>query len=230
MQAGVRCRRRRLSVRLQMCPKGAILADMADARGEECVLSGLGTGTGALIVPADLAGRWYVAHTRARHEKALAGELTRMGIYNHLPLALHVTRSLRSNRISRSLVPVFPGYVFFNGTEDQRYMALRTNRIANVLNVVNQEQLLKELRQVHRLLEERGQFAVVPRIQEGQWGRIIAGPLLGLEGIVVGYSGRFRLCMNVTILGQSVSVEVNYDQVEPIDAPGYVRGETLPMP
>lgn len=195
---------------------------MSDVHSDECILSGPGAGAGALIVPADLAGRWYVAHTRARHEKALALELTRMGIYNHLPLALHVTRSPRTNRISRSLVPVFPGYVFFNGSEEQRYMALRTNRIAHVLSVVNQEQFLTELRQVHRLLEERGQFAVVPRIQEGRWGRIIAGPLLGLEGVVVRYRGRFRLCMNVTILGQSVSVEVDYDQVEPIDPPDYL--------
>ena len=148
-----------------------------------------------------------------------------MGIYNHLPLALHVTRSPRTNRISRSLVPVFPGYVFFNGTEEQRYLALRTNRIANVLKVVNQEQFVAEMRQVHHLLQERGDFAVVPRIQEGQWGRIIAGPLVGLEGVVVRYSNRFRLCMNVTILGQSVGVEVGYDHVEPIDAPTYAAGQ-----
>ncbi len=205
-----------------MCPAGAILAGMSNApRSDELVLSGVGAGVGTLIIPADLPGRWYVAHTRARHEKALAEELARMGIYNHLPLGLHVTRSPRTNRISRSLVPVFPGYVFFNGTEEQRYMALRTNRVAHVINVVNQEQLVVELRQVQRLLEERGDFAVVPRIQEGQWGRIIAGPLVGLEGIVVRYSSRFRLCMNVSILGQSVGVEVAYDQVEPMDAPSF---------
>ncbi len=74
---------------------------------------------------------------------------------------------------------------------------------------------------MQRLLEERGDFAVVPRIEEGQWGRIIAGPLVGLEGIVLKYSGRFRVCMNVSILGQSVAVEVDYDHVEPMDAPTY---------
>lgn len=198
---------------------------MTDTHSDESVLSGAGGGGGALVIPADLPGRWYVAHTRARNEKILAEELTRFGVYNYLPLGQHVTRSSRTNRISRSLVPVFPGYVFFNGTEEQRYLALRTNRVANVLDVVNQDQLLAELRQVHRLLEERGDFAVIPRILEGQWGRIIAGPLVGLEGIVVRYSSRFRVCMNVTILGQCVGVEVDYDVIEPIDAPAYLAGQ-----
>lgn len=198
-----------------------MLACMSEDCTNETILSGLGGGTGALIIPADLPGRWYVAHTRARNEKILAEEMSRLGIYSHLPLALHTTRSPRTNRISKSLVPVFPGYVFFNGTEEQRYLALRTNRIANVLNVANQDQLLAELRQVHRLVEDRGDFAVVARMQEGTWGRIIAGPLVGLEGIVIRYSGRYRLCMNVSILGQAVAVEVDYDHVEPIDSPSY---------
>ncbi|HPD31075.1 MAG TPA: transcription termination/antitermination NusG family protein [Phycisphaerae bacterium] len=195
---------------------------MADSHSGECVFSGVGGESDALVIRADLPGRWYVAHTRARNEKILAEELSRFGIYNYLPLALHVTRSSRTNRISRSLIPIFPGYVFFHGSEEQRYLALRTNRVANVLDVVNQNQLLAELRQVHRLLQERGDFAVIPRIQKGQWGRIIAGPLVGLEGIVVRYAGRYRVCMNVTILGQCVGVEVDYDLVEPIDAPAYL--------
>ncbi|MGQ9652348.1 MAG: transcription termination/antitermination NusG family protein [Phycisphaerae bacterium] len=189
-------------------------------------MSGVGGGSDPLVIRVDLPGRWYVAHTRARHEKILAEELSRFGVYSYLPLALHVTRSSRTNRISRSLVPVFPGYVFFHGTEEQRYLALRTNRIANVLDVVNQDQLLAELTQVHRLLQERGDFAVIPRIQEGKWGRIMAGPLVGLEGIVVRYCSRYRVCMNVTILGQCVGVEVDYDLIEPIDAPKYLTGRS----
>jgi len=31
--------------------------------------------------------------------------------------------------------------------------------------------------------------------------------------------------MNVTILGQCVGVEVDYDVIEPIDAPAYLAGQ-----
>ncbi len=170
----------------------------------------------------DLAGQWYVAHTRSRHEKILAKELSRMGICNYLPLTRRVTRSVATHRISRSVVPLFPGYVFFNGTEEQRYQTLTTNRVANVLDVPNQDQLVAELLHIQHLLENTQEFLLANRLKVGEWARIIAGPLCGLEGIVTRYSGRLRLAMNVTILGQSVSVEVDHDVVERTDPPAYL--------
>jgi len=174
-------------------------------------------------IPLDLPGRWYVAHSRSRNEKILAKELTRWGIFNYLPLAHRQTRSSVTGRISRSMVPLFSGYVFFNGNEEQRYQALRTNRIAQVLDVPNQEQLVTELQHIHTLLTQDEDFFVAPRIRVGDWGRIIAGPLRGLEGVVTQHSGRLRLTLNVTILGQSVNVEVDSGNVEPIDPPAYVN-------
>jgi transcription antitermination factor NusG len=170
-------------------------------------------------ITARLPGYWYVAHTRSRHEKILSTELGRLGIFNYLPLTLSATRSPTTGRVSRSLVPVFPGYVFFKGTEEQRYLALTTNRVANVLAVANQEQLVAELLQVQRLLDNADEFLVARRLRVGEWARIIAGPLRGLEGVITRHAGRLRLAMNVTILGQSVSVEVEHDLVEQIDPP-----------
>jgi transcription antitermination factor NusG len=146
--------------------------------------------------------------------------LTRLGVFNYLPLTSRTTRSAATRRLSRSQVPVFPGYVFFNGSVDQRYLALRTNRIARVLDVVNQEQLVGELKRVHFLLTQTDVFEVANRLAVGEWGRITSGPLRGLEGVVTHYAGRVRLWMNVTILGQSVHTQVDADAVERIDAPG----------
>lgn len=170
---------------------------------------------------ADLPGLWYVAHTRSRQEKILSGELTKLGVFNYLPLAERTTRSPATRRLSRSVVPVFPGYVFFKGSEEQRYLALRTNRIANVLEVPGQEQLLSELVHVQHLLASTDEFVIGQRLNVGDCGRITAGALEGLEGIVTRHAGRLRLAMNVTILGQSVSVEVDHEIVERIDPPTY---------
>lgn len=177
---------------------------------------------GEAIVPELVfveGGRWYVAHTRSRNEKILAQELGRLHIPHYLPLATRTTRSPATRRISQSLVPVFPGYVFFHGTEDQRYSALRTNRIAQVLTVTDQVQLVTELNNVRHLLACQHDFSVASRLQVGDWGRITVGPLQGLEGVVTAASGRLRLTINVTILGQSVCVEVDREAVEKIDPP-----------
>ncbi len=177
----------------------------------------------AQSIPTGVSGVWYVAHTRARNEKALAHDLTRWQIPCYLPLISRKTRSSRTGRISRSQVPVFPGYVFFNATEPQRYQSLTTNRIAKLLIVPQQEQLLAELERIELLLRSDEGFDVVQRLQAGDWARITVGPLQGLEGVIVRAAGRWRLSMNVTILGQSVQVEVDRDHVERIDPPTWAE-------
>ncbi len=177
-----------------------------------------------LILQPDPAGVWYVAHTRARNEKALAGDLGKLRIHNYLPLMPRVTRSPVTRRVSRSLVPVFPGYVFFFAAPEQRYLALRTNRIARVLEVPDQTQLIAELRQVDLLVASGRTLEVANTLKAGEWGRIVAGPLQGLEGVVERVSGQCRLHMNVTILGQSVNVEVDSGNVERIDPPSVAPG------
>lgn len=178
---------------------------------------------GSSSLPTNVSGRWYVAHTRSRQEKKLAQDLDRFGIPHYLPTTARATRSARTRRMSRSLVPIFPGYVFFNGTDDQRYQALTTNRIANVLEVHNQDQLVTELMHLQYLLASECEFSISKRLKVGDWGRIIAGPLGGVEGVVEKLLGRWRLYMNVTILGQCAGVEVEKNNVEKIDPPPCAR-------
>lgn len=187
---------------------------------EQHLLAGCLEGTGEIVTVS--GARWYVAHTRSRNEKILAEELGRLRVPYYLPLAQRITRSPSTKRISKSFIPVFPGYVFFNASEEQRYTALRTNRIAHVLDVPDQVQIVRELTQIQALLATQKDFSVLPKLKKGDWGRITSGSLMGLEGVITQLSGRFRLTMNVTILGQSVSVEVERHTVEKIDPPAYV--------
>jgi len=174
-----------------------------------------------VAIPDGLAGQWWVAHTRARHEKALCDDLARMGIFSYLPLAEHITRSPRSRRLSRALVPVFTGYCFFNATEEERYRAMTTNHIATTLIVPDQPELVSELRSIHRVLAVGAGFEQARTVREGDWVRISVGPLEGVEGVVAQWRPRLRMELNVHILGQSVSVEVDAGMVEKIEPPSY---------
>jgi transcription antitermination factor NusG len=163
----------------------------------------------------DFIGQWWVAHTRSRNEKALAHDLIGKKISYFLPMSWKVRR--RSHRTIRSLLPLFTGYLFFCGEEDQRIETLRTNRVASLIEVKNQEKFLRELVQIEQALRAGAPLTPYRYIKAGQRCQVIAGPLLGLEGIVVTTKGATRLVLQINMLGQAASVEIDIDMIEVIE-------------
>ena len=173
-------------------------------------------------IPPGLGGQWWVAHTKPRNEKALALDLRARDVIFYLPLCRRETRSKATGRLTRSIVPVFTGYLFFNGNDDQRCLALTTNRIANTLAVHDQEELVRHLRHVQQVLCTGTQFQWQGSLQAGDWARVVAGSLAGVEGVVHQRLAGLRLALNVTMLGQSISVEVAENLIEKIDPPAAI--------
>lgn len=172
-------------------------------------------------IPSGLMGRWWVAHTRPRNEKALALDLRALGVFSYLPLSPRMTHSRNTGRASHSIVPVFPGYVFFNADSEQRRIALTTNRIAGTLEVANQRELIGQLWQIQRLLCSGSEFQWGGALVVGDWVRVVAGTLMGIEGVIAKRLKRSRLALNVQMLAQSVVVEVDRELLERIDGPSF---------
>lgn len=164
---------------------------------------------------ADFDGPWWVAHTKARNEKALAWQLVSKQVPYFLPMHWKVSKS--RGRTIRSLLPLFSGYLFFCGDDNARLEVLKTNRTANILVVEDRQTLVQELLPIEKLLK-LGQ-PVIPHeyIKIGQRCRVSAGPLAGAEGIVVQTSKETRLVLQVDMLGQAASVEIDLDMVEKLD-------------
>ncbi len=158
---------------------------------------------------------WWVLHTRARNEKAVARDLTRAHIEHYLPL--FQVRRPRSRRPQPTTLPLFPGYVFLYGCEQARAYALRTNRVANVLSVPDQPQFEHELRQIYRVVESGTPVDLHPGLQEGSRCRITTGGLSGVEGVVVQRCNVSRVHLAATFLGQSAVIEVDTSWVELLD-------------
>lgn len=164
---------------------------------------------------ADFEGTWWVAHTKSRNEKALANQLVVRDVSYFLPMHWKVSKS--RGRTLRSLLPLFPGYLFFCGDEHARLEVLKTNRAANIIEVTGQKQLVAELLPIEKLLK-LGQ-PVIPHeyIKIGQKCRVAAGPLTGTEGIVIRTPKETRLVLQVDMLGQAASIEIDFDMVEKIE-------------
>ena len=65
---------------------------------------------------AERRGRWWVAHTKARCEKAFAGDLLPGRVAYFLPMTERA--SVSGGRKRRGMMPLFPSYVFFCGEAD----------------------------------------------------------------------------------------------------------------
>jgi len=164
---------------------------------------------------ATLAGQWWVAHVRARQEKALARDLARSSIAYFLPM--YELRRTSRGRSWRATLPLFPGYVFFCGDEDDRLGAVKTSRIAKIIDVPDQQRLIGELTAIHRLTESGMSVDPYPSLTTGRRCRVRSGPLRGVEGAVTRRKGKSRFVVEVSILGQGAAVEIDGDLLEPVD-------------
>lgn len=160
--------------------------------------------------------RWWAVYTLSRREKDLIRRLRAMQIAHYCPFIRKRTRS-PGGRVRTSFVPLFDGYVFMLGTEDDRMQALTTNCIARCLPVPDGRELAHDLRQIRRLIESDAPLTPEARIEPGQRVRIKSGSLAGLEGMVIGRRGAERLLVAVAFLQKGASIQLEDYQVERID-------------
>jgi hypothetical protein len=91
---------------------------------------------------------------------------------------------------------------------------LKTNRLVNILEVIDQEGLVRDLRQVHRMLSSGLEIEPEATAPIGGRVRIASGPLTGLVGTVVRRGKRDHFVAVVQILGLGATVALEDWQVE----------------
>lgn len=158
--------------------------------------------------------RWRVLYTKSRQEKALARELRASTVPFYLPL-IPKESVMRGRRVV-SHIPLFTGYVFLLGNEDERLRTLQTNRISRILDVDDAGSLVHDLRQVQQLIASGAPLTVESRLEPGNRVRVKHGAFAGLEGTVLQRRGKTRLLVAVNFLQQGASVEVEDFFLEPI--------------
>ncbi len=164
---------------------------------------------------ADFDGRWWVAHTKSRFEKALAWNLFRHNISYFLPMLDRVRISGGKKR--RMLMPLFPSYVFFCGTEEHCRTVMETNRVCQIVEVVDQFRLIEELGAIAKVLQNQTPLDPYPHLAEGNRCRITAGAFEGIEGVVVQRNRTARIVLSVGILAQGAVIEIDADLLEPLN-------------
>lgn len=158
--------------------------------------------------------RWWVVRTKSRQEKALAWSLKGLGIDYFLPLVPKPQKC--KGRMRTSIAPLFNGYLFFKGTEEQRINALKTSRVAQIIEVEAQKQIEKELTSLAIATEEQSDLQLCDFVKRGQRVKIVSGPFMGMNGIVKTKKNKKRVILNIDAIRQAVVVEIDIDQARPI--------------
>ncbi len=162
----------------------------------------------------DESRRWWAVYTKPRQEKALARQLVSFQVPFYLPLVAR-DHLFRGRRV-QSYVPLFGGYIFLFGDENERVKSLTTNRILTLLPVEDQEQLVHDLGQVARLIACNAPLTVEKRLSPGDVVRVKHGPMEGLQGTILSRRAQTRLLVSVRMLQQGVSIEIDDFMLEPV--------------
>jgi transcription antitermination factor NusG len=169
----------------------------------------------ATVPVTDVKLSWTVAYCKPRQEKALGWDLCRRDVTYFLPMVIRETSS--GGRRRRNLYPLFPSYLFIAGDEADRLAALRTDRIVKFIeiNATEQTNFRREISFLETALHNRPEsLEMYPRLVPGTWVRIKAGPMKGVEGVVVHSHNKRKLILGVSVLGVGATVEIHADLVE----------------
>ncbi len=163
-------------------------------------------------------GGWAALYTKPRQEKALAGDLYKLGVDYFLPLVKRVTVS--GGRKRTGLYPLFPSYLFASLADATRLTVLKTERIVQTIapEPASAGRFIDELRAIETaVLSYPDRIELQPRVVDGARVRITGGAMRGTEGLVVKSDNRTKIWLQVTTLGTGVLVEIESDLLEATD-------------
>ena len=177
-------------------------------------IDGIVERTGAEAAVSRPATPWHVLWTHSHCEQLVCEQLAAKGFHPFVP---HVgTWSTRAGQRRLVDVPMFPGYVFVNDALDRtaHVEARKARGVVRILGDGWQRPAMvpaAEIEAVRRLVDARLPTLPHPYLRAGRKVRIVAGPLAGLEGILV----RARpenglLVLSVNILQRSVATEIDW--------------------
>ena len=171
----------------------------------------------ALAEPASES--WHALWTHSHCEQLVRDQLLRAGYHAFLPTVDVWSRRRGIRRLID--VPMFPGYLFLRHAIDKKSYC-EVSRVRGVVRVLGERWDClaripdEEMEAIEAVAMAREPVLPYPYLKEGQRARIVAGPLAGLEGILVkSRLDRGLLVLSVHLLQRSVAMSVDATAVVP---------------
>jgi transcription antitermination factor NusG len=175
----------------------------------------------AIEVPAHLAvgtvePRWYAAYTSANHEKRVAEQLVVRDVEHFLPV-YESARRWKDRRVTLQM-PLFPGYVFVRMALRDRLQVLQVPGVAYLVGFDGSPAALPhgDIEALRASLADGLNAEPHPYLKVGHRVRVKAGPLQGLQGILVRKKNISRFVISLDAIMRSVAAEIDVAELEPV--------------
>jgi transcription antitermination factor NusG len=159
--------------------------------------------------------RWFAVRVKSRSEKAVAAAVRGKGFEEFLPL--YKSRHRWSDRSKLVDQPLFPGYVFCRLNPEDRFALLTIPRVMHLVGIGNVPAALAddEILAIRHAVRVEAAIQPWPFTEAGQRVRLASGPLVGVEGLWIRAEHQQRIVLGLTVLQQSIAVEIERDWIGP---------------
>jgi len=169
--------------------------------------------------------QWFALQVYCRSEVVTSQLLQEKGYSTFVPLYLR--RNPRGSRIEVRQFPLFSGYTFCQFDPLTRLPILTTPGVIRIVGLGKIPVPIEESEITALQTITRAGLALRPcdYLREGNRVRVDAGPLNGVEGILLKKKNEQRLVVSVTLLQRSVAVELDSHDVSPTEP--HTDGESV---
>ena len=160
---------------------------------------------------------WFAVYVIPKHEKCVAEHFRMRGIEHYLPLYTAQRKWKDGSKVTLQL-PLFPSYIFAHTSRETRRRVFEAPGVVSIVGKREYSTIpdsdIEFLRQGLYL----NKVEPHPYVSIGDRVRVKTGALAGVEGVLVRKKTGVRIVLNVDAIMKSVAVEVDLDEIEPVDS------------
>ena len=161
------------------------------------------------IIPAN-SHFWYAVYVKSRTEKKAQTELQLQKIETFLPLQ----RKLRqwSDRKKWVETPLISGYLFVKASRKEYDLILQSNYVVSYVRFEGKAAIIPDIQIEYlklMLKQDNSEIEITrEKLKPGQMIKVVAGPLIGLQGKLQKMKGKNKVAIELEQLGCSALVEI----------------------
>ena len=159
--------------------------------------------------------KWYVFYLRPHSEKVVYRTLTNLDYEVFFPTitSLRVWRNRQKKKIR---LPLFPNYLFLYTYEHLLYTIRNLPKVVSFVASGGRPLAVsgKEIEGIKRMLGMNKTILVETTFSKGEHVRILSGPLMGYEGVLVKQQGKTRFGIQLKAINHTIFIDITLSELE----------------